>query len=348
MSLFIFSNNSSSTAASPVAPSDTTIVVQPGQGTLFAHPSAGQIIAVTLEDVSGNIEVTYCNGITGDTLTVIRAQEGTTALAFASGSRVEARVTEGMLAALLQKTGGDTLSGTTILNGVLDMQSGGSIRNGELSGVPVRGSPGETDNQFLVPAGGAAPTIGGSVVVTHANMVAQVPSGFALAQTNMVVMWAGSSGSVPAGWHLCDGTSGTPDLRDRFIVGAGVTYTLGQTGGSAATNTGSTDPSGSLAIGGHVLTLAEIPSHTHDFMVSDAVGYANSANPPFTIPMWSSSSAPSYHTNIPAGFSGGAGSQINKSAGGGASHTHSLSGTLAHVHTYTLPPYYALFYIMKL
>lgn len=348
MAIFIFGNNSSSTLASGITNIATSLNVQAGQGTLFPAPSAGQQLAVTLEDVSGNIEVTYCTGVTGDVLTVVRAQEGTSGLAFSSGSRVEARVTKGMLQALLQKNGGDTLSGITTLNGTLTVGGGGSIQGGEYALGHVRGNPGETDNQFTVPAGGGAPTIGVSPVVTAANMVAQVPSGYALAQTNMVVMWAGSSGSVPAGWHLCDGTSGTPDLRDRFIVGAGSTYALNATGGSAAVVTGSTDPSGSLSIAGHVLTTAEMPAHHHKFLVSTSQGYGGSANPPFTVPMWSSSSAPSLLDNVPGGFSGGAGSQIIENVGGGGSHGHALSGGLAHTHSITLPPYYGLFYIMKL
>jgi hypothetical protein len=42
----------------------------------------------------------------------------------------------------------------------------------------------------------------------------------ALGFTGLIVMWSGSLGAVPAGWALCDGTNGTPDLRDRFIAGA--------------------------------------------------------------------------------------------------------------------------------
>jgi hypothetical protein len=341
MSLFIFSNNSSSTAAAPVAPADTTITVQTGQGVLFAHPSAGQILAVTLEDVSGNIEVVYCTGITGDVLTVTRAQESTTAQSFASGSRVEARLTAGMLNSLLQKNGGDTLTGTTTLNGILTMLSGGSIRGGELSGVPVRGSPGETDNQFIVPSGGGPPTIGGSNVITAANILNNIPSGFDYAHTNMILMWNGSSGSIPAGWHLCDGTGGTPDLRDRFIVGAGTTYTLGSTGGSAVTVTGSTDPVGGLTLAAHALTVGELPKHTHSIKFGSTV-----------VSGGSSSQAVQEIKGVPVTTGTQNVSQVEDSGGSnggmtGAGHTHSFGGTLAHTHTYTLPPYYGLFYIMK-
>jgi len=62
-----------------------------------------------------------------------------------------------------------------------------------------------------------------------------------------IIMWSG--GTVPKGWALCDGTLSTPDLRDRFIVGAGSggTYSIGDTGGAASVT----------------LTVSQIPAHTH-------------------------------------------------------------------------------------
>ena len=49
----------------------------------------------------------------------------------------------------------------------------------------------------------------------------------------LIAMWSGSVANVPSGWALCDGSNGTPDLRDRFIVGAGGSYNVGSTGGSS-------------------------------------------------------------------------------------------------------------------
>lgn len=49
-----------------------------------------------------------------------------------------------------------------------------------------------------------------------------------------VAMWSGDITSIPSGWSLCDGTMGTPDLRNRFVVGAGDAYTIEETGGSGA------------------------------------------------------------------------------------------------------------------
>ena len=67
----------------------------------------------------------------------------------------------------------------------------------------------------------------------------------------IIVMWNGSTTNIPVGWILCDGTNGTPDLRDRFIVGAGSTYITGGAGtGRGGSNTA-------------VLTVANLPSHTH-------------------------------------------------------------------------------------
>lgn len=62
-----------------------------------------------------------------------------------------------------------------------------------------------------------------------------------------IIMWSGTASDIPAGWHLCDGSNGTPDLRNRFVMGAGGSYSVGSTGGS---NT-------------HTMTIQEMPSHSH-------------------------------------------------------------------------------------
>ena len=54
-----------------------------------------------------------------------------------------------------------------------------------------------------------------------------VPSG-------LVALWSGNPATIPAGWVLCDGNNGTPDLRDRFVVGAAGSYGVGNTGGAAS------------------------------------------------------------------------------------------------------------------
>lgn len=63
----------------------------------------------------------------------------------------------------------------------------------------------------------------------------------------MIIMWGGNVSDIPFGWKLCDGNNGTPNLKDRFVVGAGGTYNKGATGGAATVT----------------LTLDQIPSHSH-------------------------------------------------------------------------------------
>lgn len=48
----------------------------------------------------------------------------------------------------------------------------------------------------------------------------------------LICLWSGAIADIPAGWHICDGTDGTPDLRNRFIVGAGDIYAPDDAGGS--------------------------------------------------------------------------------------------------------------------
>lgn len=50
----------------------------------------------------------------------------------------------------------------------------------------------------------------------------------------MIVMWSGAIVDIPDGWALCDGTGGTPDLTDRFVIGAGGAYNPDDTGGAVA------------------------------------------------------------------------------------------------------------------
>ena len=60
--------------------------------------------------------------------------------------------------------------------------------------------------------------------------VSAVPSGG-------IIMWSGSIGSIPSGYNLCNGQNGTPNLQDSFVVGAGNTYAVGNTGGFTSAST---------------------------------------------------------------------------------------------------------------
>jgi len=53
-------------------------------------------------------------------------------------------------------------------------------------------------------------------------------------EKGIIVLWFGAIVDIPSGFALCNGANGTPDLRDRFVVGAGSTYAVDATGGSTA------------------------------------------------------------------------------------------------------------------
>ena len=132
--------------------------------------------------------------------------------------------------------------------------------------------------------------------------------------TGAIILWSGSLGSIPSGYTICDGTLGTPDLRDRFIIGAGSSYAVAATGGSAD---------------------AVVVSHTHTATVTD---------PTHTHTMFDAGFTGGGGANGYAGGSGGSTKGTN-AASTGISVTNAstgVSGTGAN-----LPPYYALAYIMK-
>ena len=71
-----------------------------------------------------------------------------------------------------------------------------------------------------------------------------------------IVMWSGNANEIPDGWMLCDGNNGTPDLRNRFIMGCGQQMDVGDFGGSEQHHH-------NINIHGHQLTVEEIPEHYH-------------------------------------------------------------------------------------
>ena len=69
----------------------------------------------------------------------------------------------------------------------------------------------------------------GSFAGDGANLTNLTVDGFV---SGMIIAWSGSEASIPTGFVLCDGNNNTPDLRDRFIIGAGNNYNVDATGGS--------------------------------------------------------------------------------------------------------------------
>ena len=152
-----------------------------------------------------------------------------------------------------------------------------------------------------------------------ASASSAIPSG-------VIVMWSGSIAAIPSGFYLCDGTNGTPNLRDRFVIGAGSSYAVGGTGGSkdAIVVQHSHTASSSSSVSD--------PGHDHSFDAS-ITGASNSSY------ISQISRDPSFVSD--SGLINTATTGISVSTSTTVNSTGS-SGTNAN-----LPPYYALAYIMK-
>jgi hypothetical protein len=86
-------NNAFATLAAGINSSVTSITVTSGQGARFPTLSAGDYFYATLIDTSNNLEIVKCTARSTDVLTVVRAQESTTARAYSTGDRIEIRIT---------------------------------------------------------------------------------------------------------------------------------------------------------------------------------------------------------------------------------------------------------------
>lgn len=167
---------------------------------------------------------------------------------------------------------------------------------------------------------GSASFDGSSNIVIYvggSESITAIPSG-------VITLWSGSSSSIPSGWYLCNGLHGTPNLTDRFVIGAGGSYSIGETGGSKD----------AIAVAHtHTATSENNGFHKHNLW-----GYT-----------WTA-----YGGGDSEDGNGTAANYINRHSIAGETHWEG-----EHYHTITvnssgssgtnanMPPYYALCYIMK-
>lgn len=131
-----------------------------------------------------------------------------------------------------------------------------------------------------------------------------------------IILWSGNAATIPSGWHICDGTSGTVDLRSKFVYGASADGDVGDEGG-ATTHTHTNSGTGSD--GGH--------SHN----VSGTTGTPSSSN---TAATGLNTAASSTHTH-----------SFTTSTTSGGAHSHTVPDTTA---ASNLPPYIMYYFIQKI
>ncbi len=171
-------------------------------------------------------------------------------------------------------------------------------------------------------------------------------------------MWYGSIANIPAGYFLCDGTNGTPDLRNKFVMGAGGTENPDDTGGSNSVTLATANlPSHSHSDGSLSGSTNTTGNHSHSGSTNTTGNHSHGFNN-FLSPDNQSGSRPAW-TN----FDNGGNTGYSTDSAGNHSHSFSTNTTGNHSHSVsisgstgstgsgtaidTTPEYYALAYIMK-
>ena len=207
----------------------------------------------------------------------------------------------------------DDLSGIAALGNALPVAAGGTgVSSNTAYAVLCGGTTATNPIQSIASVGTA-----GQVLTS--NGAGALPTMQAAFVSGMIILWSGSSASIPSGFLLCDGTSSTPDLRNRFVVGAGSTYAVNATGGSA---------NASLPSHTHTATsTVSDPGHFHQTVVGNVL---SGTSPGSGMQGYTASSRDNTESNT---------------TGITVSTTNSTEGVSAT--NANLPPYYALCYIMK-
>ena len=211
-------------------------------------------------------------------------------------------------------------------------------------------------------------TVTGSVTAASFSGDGIIPSGG-------IILWSGAANAIPTGWYLCDGQNSTPDLRNRFVIGAGDTYAVDATGGSADatlvshthgsgnlgtgnagshSHSGNTGNSGNHHHGGGNYQTNTTGSHQHRWGTDDSDGAQGTGNPDAnggqSWKAWTDSQGDhSHNVNGNSQSEGDHSHNINTNNTG--DHSHNVNGDTASSGSSAtganLPPYYALCYIMK-
>lgn len=218
-------------------------------------------------------------------------------------------------------TGQKTFTQPIIASGGVTGNVTGTL-TGSITGNSATATKLATARTFTIAGGlSASASFDGSADVTL-TVGQTIPSG-------VILMWSGSVGSIPNGWYLCNGSNGTPNLLDRFVIGAGSGYGVGATGGSkdATLVSHNHSVSGTTSTDGNHQHRHQAAGLYSSYWQGYATAYGNYGG-----------GTPDDQCVI-----------LQTEANG--SHSHTVSGTTStsgsSATNANLPPYYALCFIMK-
>jgi hypothetical protein len=355
MTTHLFANKATGSLAADISAIATTMSLGVGEGSLFPNPVAGESFRVTL--YSGSLsEIVEVTARAGDVFTILRARENTTGRAWSAGAAVQMRLTAEQLEdlqagppavaaltplvpladRLAYYTGGSAAALTTLtaFARTLLASASAAAARAALSAASLTGAEGLSNKAVTAstidntPVGATTPSTGAFTALVCDALTLTSSTGPGMVPAGAIMMWSGAIAAIPAGWALCNGSGGTPDLRNRFVIGAH----SDNAGVANTTITGSNTLSGGskdAVVVSHTHTAAAVSggAHQHDYTYYRG---------PFVS---SGGGSQAYASNSNTGQTSSAGS-----------HTHDItidsagvSGTNAN-----LPPYYALAYIMKL
>lgn len=300
--------------------------------------SSGVIVTKGIAGRLGEIEVDQPAGV-GGIPTIGLPAVVTKALTFDAGlaGNLTGDVTGNLQGDVTGNLTGDVTGNVTgDIAGTLTGDSAGTHIGPQVGDVDVRSATLQLDDAQIPLSAIDAP-------VVTSNDLRLLPVG-------VIMAWSGSAASIPAGWTLCDGSDGTPDLRDRFVIGAQGTHAVDDTGG-ATTHTHGTlntaDAGGhthGLSVDPTTLTIDQIPSHLHRLNLPiDKEQGALNGGVPFSF-NWRTDVDKKSATLDP----------FSEAVGGGQGHSHSGTAASAGVHSHSvtigalshMPPFYALAFIM--
>lgn len=341
----LFANNASGVLQSPINNTDDPVVLTLnfGEGAQFPQPTGGDTFLVTLQDGSGAIEIMLATDRVGDVITATRAQEGTIALPFSAGTRVEIRSTAGTLGNFTQDgapidMGGNTLSNASVATSAWN---GGTMQAGV-----YRSTAGLDGNAITIPdQENQNPHVDGDPIVLLSDIQTgnpQLDAFYDVVYPVGVVTFFDANINpnnivgLPAGvtWEQI------LDAEDKFLMfrelngrppqqtfdGVNVTFS-----GGDHTHGG---PDGGGETGDTALTVDQMPSHRH------AMGYGRPASDAFYV---FASPTGGIATTPGGGVAENSMPPNTELEGGGQTHSHFIQQGGSHVHNINvIPAYYVL------